>query len=74
MKAYKYEVIVIDFENYGSECYKCEIEQSEYIRGSVISVQEADIGEWSDDHILNKTNTPYHEKMKFFKIWKSKQH
>lgn len=57
MKAFKIELLVIDFENVGSDIPRM-IEDQKYpnycIAPKVMSVQEADIGEWNDDHPLNK--------------------
>ncbi len=53
MKAYKLEVLVIDFENYGEEDIKTIIERAKYVNADVKSIKSADIGEWSDDHKLN---------------------
>lgn len=60
MKAYKIELLVIDFENVGSDIPRM-IEDQKYpnycISPTVMAVQEADIGEWKDDHPLNKRDT-----------------
>lgn len=57
MKAYKLEVLVIDFENMGGNEIKFVIEDTRYpnrcISPEVKVIQEADIGEWRDDHPLN---------------------
>lgn len=57
MKAYKIELLVIDFEDVGSDIPRM-IEDQKYpnycIAPTVMAVQEADIGEWNDDHPLNK--------------------
>jgi len=52
MKAYKLEVLIIDHSGYGSDEYKTMIENHAYL-GTVMNVEEADIGEWRDDHPLN---------------------
>ena len=57
MKAYKLEVLVIDFEKLGSEEVKLCIENEKYMNPSVLSIDEIDIGDWSDDHPLNKNTT-----------------
>ena len=57
MKAYKFEVVVIDFESYGEEEIKRQIEDSKYLSTHVKPKGSADIGEWHDDHPLNKSAT-----------------
>jgi len=64
MKAYKIEVLVIDFdkigEDYGKQRIVECIENANYpndcIAPNAYSIQEADIGEWLDDdsHPLNQ--------------------
>ena len=61
MKAYKIEILVIDFDELGSESIVSEIENANYpndcLSPKVKSIVEKDIGEWSDDHPLNKLTT-----------------
>lgn len=57
MKAYRFEICVLDFENYGPEEYKVIIEQAKHLSGTVMSLDEIDIGEWDDDHPLNNSKT-----------------
>ena len=57
MKAYVMQVLVIDHDGYGPENAKDIVEQTRYINASVKSFAELDIGEWSDDHPLNKHST-----------------
>lgn len=61
MKAYKIEIFVIDHENIGEEAIKQEIECANFgndcISPSVKSIVCKDIGEWHDDHPLNKRKT-----------------
>ncbi len=60
MKVYKLEVIVIDHDGVGDGITDT-IENQRYpnhcISPHVVSVEERDIGEWSDAHPLNNTNT-----------------
>lgn len=60
MRAYKLEVLVIDFDDVGDEVVSL-IENARYpnrcISPSVMNVEVRDIGEWSDDHHLNKKDT-----------------
>jgi len=65
MKAYKVELIIIDYEEIGPDI-TWELENLEYARADIISVQEADIGEWSDDHPLNLGSTTNEDKLKYF--------
>lgn len=53
MKAYKVELLVLDFENIGV-CEETFREDFEYFISRVMSIQSKDIGEWDDDHPLNQ--------------------
>ncbi len=57
MKVYRVELMVLDFDEIGSEGIKDEIENTKYgnrcISPEVMGCEERDIGEWSDDHPLN---------------------
>ena len=66
MKAYKVEMIVVDFSGYGADELKTNIEQMRYYSPEVVSIQEADIGEWVDSHPLNLNSTSIEEKLKYF--------
>jgi hypothetical protein len=61
MKAYKIELLVIDFDEIGSQGIISEIENANYandcISPRVKAIVEKDIGEWSDDHPMNKFST-----------------
>ena len=61
MKAHKLEVLVIDMDGIGSDGVVSEIENNHYsnhcISPQVKSIKTVDIGEWSDDHPLNKHTT-----------------
>jgi len=61
MKAYKLEILVIDFDNIGGEEIQNQIENTRYtndcIYPNVKKVLETDIGHWHDDHPLNKPET-----------------
>lgn len=58
MKAYRLIVIVVDFDDLGAKDIKSVIEHAHYsnrcIDPQVVRAEEADIGEWSDDHPLNQ--------------------
>jgi hypothetical protein len=53
MKAYKVELLVLDFEDIGvyEETFR---EDFKYLIPRVMSIQSKDIGEWDDDHPLNQ--------------------
>lgn len=69
-KAYKIEILIIDLEEVGLEEAASLIESANYpsdcIRPIVMTSKEADIGEWSDDHPLNKRNTIEQEYNRLF--------
>ena len=72
MKAYKLEILVIDHENVGEKEIKKMIENTKYpnycINPNVKNIDVADIGEWSDDHPLNKRDTADEEYQRLFGI------
>ena len=57
MKAYKIEILIVDFDKRGGDAISDVIENTSYpnhfIRPEVMKVTEADIGEWYDGHPLN---------------------
>lgn len=55
MKAYKIEILVIDLEEYGVDEIRTAIE--DIPQAQVICVEEAEIGDWRDDHPLNNIKT-----------------
>lgn len=58
MKAYKFEVLIVDHEGYGPDNFRVVIEQHRHLSiARVLDVKEADIGKWSDDHPLNSKKT-----------------
>ena len=61
MKAYKITLLFLDFDEVGPQEAKSLIENARLPNridpGTVMDLQEADIGEWSDDHPLNKRAT-----------------
>lgn len=57
MKAYKLEVLVIDFEGHGLESIEQELEYCHHFSFQIKDTKVSDIGEWSDDHPLNKGAT-----------------
>lgn len=70
MKAYKIEILVIDFDDIGKDGIIEEIETARYANDCISllikSVVEKDIGEWTDDHPLNKKSTSQAEYERLF--------
>ena len=67
MKLHKVEMYIFDFEDAGRDEILLQLEYSNF--PYVFAVKEqgtADIGEWSDDHILNQMSTPVEEFRKYF--------
>ena len=54
MKAYRLEVLVLGFENMSMGDVIREVGNCRHISPRVLSSKEAEIGEWHDDHPLNK--------------------
>ena len=61
MKAYKVTLLVIDFEQMSEQqvidMIICARYPNRCISPSVQSIESRDIGEWSDDHLLNRKST-----------------
>lgn len=57
MKAYKITVLVLDFEGYGLDSAMMEIRNVRGASCTPMASEEADIGEWTDDHPLNHQAT-----------------
>lgn len=61
MNVHRVTVIVLDFERHGSDDIKRIMQNAHYTSDQTIicveSAETADIGEWSDDHPLNKRDT-----------------
>ena len=66
MKAYKIEVLVIDHENTGIDEIKELLTNARYINPIVMDVKDAEIGEWCDEHPLNKHDTHLKEYNRLF--------
>ena len=64
---YKITAYCIDFDNDGAELIKNMLENHKYIHMFKFASEEADIGEWKDDNILNFNDTPIEEFEKCFK-------
>ena len=72
MKAYKIEIIAFDPNgdcDFGGMAYG--IENQEYFCVEIISAQSTEIGEWDDDHPLNKDS----ESEQYIKnaVWEPKE-
>ena len=61
MKAYKVEVLIIDFDELGPDEIKLVIKSTKYpnrcISPDTRRIEESDIGEWDDNHPLNMLAT-----------------
>jgi len=61
MKAYELTIQIIDLDEIGAAEIQAVLENARYpnrcVSPKVLSIREADIGEWSDDHPLNHTAT-----------------
>lgn len=61
MKVHRVVLYVIDFDQLGADGVKDAIESTRFandcISPKIGSVQTRDIGEWSDEHPLNKRST-----------------
>ena len=74
MKVYKLTVMVIDFDDLGVDEINSVLENQKYpnycINPSVMDYDVRDIGEWHDDHPLNKGSTQELEFERLFKEYK----
>ena len=68
MKAYKVELLIIDMENVGESEIVELLENIKYIYPQVKDIKSVDIGEWSDNHPLNKQDTYEEEYKKLFNL------
>lgn len=70
MKVYKVEVMVIDFDQLGMDGIKVEMENVRYpndcMSPKIVQIMAADIGEWHDDHPLNKRDKWADEYLRLF--------
>ena len=71
MKAYKVEILIIDHDELGAEGIKQVIEETSYpnycISPDVKDIVSVEIGEWDDEHPLNKRETSDEEYNRLFK-------
>lgn len=72
MKAYKITLLFIDFDKVGPECAKGLIEGARLPNridpGTVMELEEVDIGEWEDDHPLNFEHSKAKEFNRLFPV------
>ena len=70
MKAYKIELLVLDFDQLGGDEIKSVLENARYsnhcISPSVMNISEVDIGPWSDENPLNSGKTRAAEYARIF--------
>lgn len=70
MKAFKTEILIIDFDELGKDGILEELENANFpndcLSLDVQSIEEKDIGEWSDDHPLNNISTSRAECKRLF--------
>ena len=61
MKAYKVELLIIDFDGLGAKGIKGVLESTHYpnrcMEPEVKSIESRNIGKWTDEHPLNKRAT-----------------
>lgn len=72
MNVYKIEIMVLDMDEVGEEGIRYHIEHARYpnrcISPEVKSIEVRDIGQWHDDHPLNKATTADAEYRRVFSI------
>ena len=72
MKAYKMTVLIIDHDGMGAEDIKATLENQRFlnhcISPNVKAVEEVDIGEWTDNHPLNRFDTADAEFERLFSV------
>jgi hypothetical protein len=70
MQVHKLTVTVIDFDGLGAQRVVDALETARYpnrcVSPNVIAIDTRDIGEWSDDHPLNHTDTASDELRRLF--------
>lgn len=70
MNAHKVTLFIIDLDEIGADEIKVVIENAHYpnrcISPDVYKIETVDIGEWSDDHPLNQTETAHLEWKRLF--------
>ena len=70
MKAYKITILVLDHDEIGRDGIVNAVERTKYpnrcIAPSVQDIEEAEIGEWHDDHAMNHHSTRRGEYQRIF--------
>jgi len=71
MKAYKLEILIVNHDELTADEIVSELESSRFtnrcINPQVMGIAEADIGEWDNDHPLNRVDLQYAEYNRLFK-------
>ena len=57
MKAYKMELLVLDFQDSEEDDVKYLIESNKYLTINILSTKSKQIDDWDDDNPLNNTDT-----------------
>lgn len=65
-KVFKMEVMAIMDDDWDEDSVIAAIENTKYVYPQVKSIQRRDIGDWSDDHPLNKKATAQAEYERLF--------
>lgn len=70
MNAHKVVLTIVDFDDIGAEEIKRVLESARYpnrcVSPHVFDIETVDIGEWTDDHPLNKLKTMKEELERLF--------
>jgi hypothetical protein len=73
MKAHKVTLLIIDHDKLGADGVKIELEGANYandcIAPYVKDIETVEIGEWSDNHPLNKVETAAAEYHRLFRLF-----
>jgi hypothetical protein len=73
MKAYKIEILVIDHDSLGEASLREELVNANFpndcISLDIKSITEKDVGEWHDEHPLNKLSTCDSEYRRLFSVY-----
>lgn len=71
MKAYKVEILVVDFDGIGrseiADVIECARYPNRCINPEVMAIEERDVGEWHDNHPLNLPDSTKAEYERLFK-------
>lgn len=64
--AFKAELLVIDFEDVGEDEIRALLANNKYLSVHIQAITSADLGEWRDDHPLNRRDTMEAEYRRLF--------